>query len=59
LLQRHCPAEADNRVDYKGLGYDGRRWSDHVICLSHAAAAADYKVTYLLPRPNATTTSIG
>ena len=25
MLQRPCPAEADNRVDYKGLGYDGRR----------------------------------
>jgi hypothetical protein len=29
------------------------------IAFSHPAAAADYKVTYLLPRPKATTTSIG
>ena len=29
------------------------------IAFSHPAAAADYKVTYLLPRAKATTTSIG
>jgi hypothetical protein len=29
------------------------------IAFSHPAASADYKVTYLLPRPKATTTSIG
>ena len=28
------------------------------IAFSHAAAPADYKVTYLLPRYKATTTSI-